>query len=62
MFGDPSFPIVTMVSLDAEVVAKAVGRIGIESPHTYVTRQMDMKFCLPDSSQKDVCKSQISRI
>lgn len=54
LFGDPQFPIVTIMSMDPEQVAKSFNRVGPECGHTLIKQMLNMRFYLPDSSQHDV--------
>ncbi|XP_067949875.1 uncharacterized protein [Watersipora subatra] len=56
LFGDDTFPVVTIVSMDAELVSRSLSKAGIESGQMYINQLLNMKFCLPDSSQYDVVK------
>jgi len=56
LFGHSSFPIITMISVDGERVVESLNRLGISSAQDYINQLLNMKFCLPDSNQNDVCK------
>lgn len=54
LFGDPSFPVVVMLSIDSEQVIKSLNKAGIESGQKYLNQLLNMRFCVPDSSTHDI--------